>query len=124
MHGNEFAGRLDFNQYTREYYCSEILLEVQSPLKQGDKRLFCPGALNSNQYTREINVFDALLEVQSPVRYKDTRIIYLGALNSKTACFRTRSETSDTDYSTLSEIFRLLWSLLFFCCYPAGFPTS
>ena len=47
MHGNEFAGRLDFNQYTREINVFDVLLEVQSPLKQGDKRLFCPGALNS-----------------------------------------------------------------------------
>ena len=30
-----------------EYDRSDILLEVQSPLKQRDKRLFCPGALNS-----------------------------------------------------------------------------
>ena len=72
MRGSEFAGRLDFNQYTEggppahrrgnrssmsceydrsdmscEYDCSDILLEVQSPLKQRDKRLLCPGALNS-----------------------------------------------------------------------------
>ena len=47
MHGNEFAGRLDFNQYTREHYCSEILLEVQSPLRYRDKRIIYLGALNS-----------------------------------------------------------------------------
>ena len=44
MHDNEFAGRLDFNQHTREINVSDILLEVQSQLKQGDKCLFCPGA--------------------------------------------------------------------------------
>jgi len=47
MHDNEFLGRLDFNQHNREINVFDILLEVQSPLKQADKRLFCPGALNS-----------------------------------------------------------------------------
>ena len=37
----------DCSDIYREYDCSDILLEVQSPLKQRDKRLFCPGALNS-----------------------------------------------------------------------------
>ena len=30
MQDNEFAGRLDFNQYTREIKVFDILLEVQS----------------------------------------------------------------------------------------------
>ena len=30
MRGSEFAGRLDFNQYTREINVFDILLEVQS----------------------------------------------------------------------------------------------
>ena len=30
MQDNEFAGRLDFNQHTRETNVSDILLEVQS----------------------------------------------------------------------------------------------
>ena len=72
IYGSELAGRLDFNQHTEggppahrrgnrssvsckydcsslscEYDRSDILLEVQSPLKQRDKRLLCPGALNS-----------------------------------------------------------------------------
>jgi len=90
MHDNEFAGRLDFNQHTREINVFEALLEVQSPLRYRDKRIIYLGALNSkwsrwsssghdkamhdnefagrldfNQHTREINVFDVLLEVQS-----------------------------------------------------------
>ena len=47
MHDNEFAGRLDFNQYTREINASDVLLEVQSPVRYRDKRTICLGALNS-----------------------------------------------------------------------------
>ena len=35
------------NQQTRETRDSGVLLEVQSPLRQGDKRILCTGALNS-----------------------------------------------------------------------------
>jgi len=38
---------LDFNQHNREINVFDVLLEVQSPVKQGGKSLFCPGALNS-----------------------------------------------------------------------------
>jgi len=45
---SEFAGRLDFNQYTEgEYTRSEALLEVQSPVRLRDRRIIYLGALNS-----------------------------------------------------------------------------
>ncbi|HPN40935.1 MAG TPA: hypothetical protein PKX36_05330, partial [Candidatus Cloacimonadota bacterium] len=47
IHDSEFAGRLDFNQYTEGESHLRVLLEVQSPLKQRDKRVSYPGALNS-----------------------------------------------------------------------------
>ena len=47
MHDNEFAGRLDFNQYTREINASDVLLEVQSPVRYRDRRIIYLGALNS-----------------------------------------------------------------------------
>ncbi|HOH79296.1 MAG TPA: hypothetical protein PLO35_06200, partial [Candidatus Cloacimonadota bacterium] len=54
IHDNEIAGRLDFNQHTCGQNASDVLLEVQSPLKQGDKRLFCPGALNFVELTNPL----------------------------------------------------------------------
>jgi hypothetical protein len=47
MHDNELEGRLDFNQYTREINASDVLLEVQSPVRYRDKRIIYFGALNS-----------------------------------------------------------------------------
>ncbi|HPN40909.1 MAG TPA: hypothetical protein PKX36_05200 [Candidatus Cloacimonadota bacterium] len=40
-------GRLDFNQYTREINVFDVLLEVQSPVRDRDKRIIYLGALNS-----------------------------------------------------------------------------
>ena len=47
IYGSEFTGRLDFNQYTREISVSDVLLEVQSPIRYRDKRIISLGALNS-----------------------------------------------------------------------------
>ncbi len=47
MHDNGFAGRLDFNQYTRVINVFDVLLEVQSPVRYRDKRIIYLGALNS-----------------------------------------------------------------------------
>ena len=47
IYGSEFTGRLDFNQYTREISVSDVLLEVQSPIRYRDKRMISSGALNS-----------------------------------------------------------------------------
>ena len=33
--------------HSRETSATEVLLEVQSPVRLRDKRIFCPGALNS-----------------------------------------------------------------------------
>ena len=39
---------MDFNQYTEgEYTRSEVLLEVQSPVRLRDRRIIYLGALNS-----------------------------------------------------------------------------
>ena len=47
MQDNEFAGRLDFNQHTREINVSDILLEVQSAQTKRDGCVCYPSALNS-----------------------------------------------------------------------------
>ena len=71
---SEFAGRLDFNQYTEGGITPPCPANMIAPIS----------CLDFNQYTEgEYTRSEALLEVQSAVRLRDRRIIYLGALNSK-----------------------------------------
>jgi len=69
MHDNELEGRLDFNQYTREINASDVLLEVQSPVRYRDKRIIYLGALNSK--TAKVVFFPKL----SSQRYDASHIL-------------------------------------------------
>jgi hypothetical protein len=77
MHDNGFAGRLDFNQYTREINVFDVLLEVQSSVRYRDKRIIYLGALNSKtaifaqalqsvRNHRDVSQYDMLFFLYTP----------------------------------------------------------
>ena len=63
MQDNEFAGRLDFNQHTREINVSDILLEVQSAQTKRDGCVCYPSALNFVELTNPLPAMKSNLSV-------------------------------------------------------------
>jgi hypothetical protein len=76
---------LDFNQHTREINVFDVLLEVQSPVKQGGKSLFCPGALNSK--AAKVVLFFTSSEASDTRLIADALSLFHLSLLKKALCF-------------------------------------